>query len=105
MTKQNYIDDYAEAIHNVAPPETEEWNWQPLYRYYAVLMLAKGEAVTDEDVHNAWAAWAAEHSPHSRSLVPFEALPQFVQDMDKPYTEAIHEVARLAREANLLGRK
>lgn len=95
MTKQNYIDELAEDIHNVAKPEGEEWNWQPLYRYYAVLMLAKGESVTDEDVHNAWAAWAANEDPHHRSLIPFHELSSAVQVLDEPYTEAIRNVARM----------
>lgn len=28
-----------------------------LFRIYAVSLLAKGEEVTREDVHNAWIAW------------------------------------------------
>lgn len=27
----NYIDELAEAIHRAAPPDTEPWDWRPLY--------------------------------------------------------------------------
>ena len=98
MSTQNYIDDWAEAIHNASPPERDEWDWRQLYRYYAVLLLAKGDAVTDRDVHNAWAAWAAENRPDHSNLVPFGVLSKSIQDLDKPYTEAIREVARMVRD-------
>ncbi len=91
-TTINYIDRIAIEI-SMAAGESVGLD-PPLYRLYAVLLLAKGEKVTDEDVHNAWSAWAAEYDPNHRSLVPFDTLPQFVQEMDGPYTAAIHQVAR-----------
>lgn len=93
MTDHNsYIDRIAIAIHEAAEPLTDPTEDLSLYRFYAVLLLAKGEAVTDEDVHNAYAAWASEHQPDLRSLVPFGALPEHVQQLDRPYTAAIHTV-------------
>ena len=65
-----------------------------LYRVYAVLLLAKGEDVVAEDVHNAWAVWACENEPDSKDLIPFRALSPSVQSKDRLYVEAIHQVAR-----------
>lgn len=93
----SYIDDIALAIHKEVEPLVAPEEDLPLYRLYAVLLLAKGEAVTDEDVHNAYSAWASEHQPDLRSLVPFGGLPEFVQQMDRPYTAAICAVARWLR--------
>lgn len=64
-----------------------------LYRIYAVLALAKGLETTNEDVHNAWAAWTAAAAPAHRSLVPYDRLPPQVQALDTPYTLAIRQVA------------
>lgn len=98
MTKHtSYIEEIAIAIHGAAEPLVEPTEDLPLYCIYAVLLLAKGAAVTDEDVHNAYAAWASEHLPNLRSLVPFGALPEYVQQLDRPYTAAIHTVARWLR--------
>jgi hypothetical protein len=94
----NYLDQLAAAIQLAAepeslPPDTDT----PLYRVYAVLLLAKGQAVTAEDVHNAWAAWASEHEPESRHLVPFKELSLEVQQRDRVYVDAIHRVAARIR--------
>ena len=99
MTKHiSYIDEIAADIHAVSPADNKPWDWLPLFRIYAVLALAKGESTTAEDVHNAYSAWASEHSPNLRSLVRFYALPEFVQKMDVPYMKAIHKVARRLRQ-------
>ncbi|HET9897402.1 MAG TPA: SAM-dependent methyltransferase [Streptosporangiaceae bacterium] len=65
-----------------------------LFLVYAVLMRAKGEAVTAADVHDAWAAWTVSTRGEHRCLVPFESLDPDVQDRDTPYVEAIHRAAR-----------
>lgn len=90
----NYIDELATKIHRAAPPDTEPWDWLPLYRIYAVLALAKGEAVSDTDVHDAWAAWAATYQPDHRSLIEFYDLPKHTRELDTPYAAAIRSVAR-----------
>lgn len=90
----NYLDKLAAEIQRTAdadavPPDKD----LPLYRLYAVLLLAKGQDVTLEDVHNAWAAWASDHEPDSRHLLPFKELSLSAQRKDQPYVDAIHDVA------------
>ncbi len=94
----NYLDKIAAEIQRTAdqeaiPPDED----LPLYRLYAILLLAKGQEVTAEDVHNAWAAWASEHDPQSRHLLPFKELSLPVQHRDEKYVDAIHKVAERMR--------
>lgn len=94
----NYIDETAREIYWINDPdEIPSDEDMALYRIYAVLAFAKGETTTDEDVHDAWAAWRAETKPDHHSLIPFEQLSSDVQRLDDPYVEAIHEVARRRR--------
>ncbi len=90
----NYIDRVAMEIHLAAEPGVDAWLDLELYRIYAVLALAKGEGVTDKDVHDAWAAWASAHTPFHKSLIPFDQLSEHVQSLDAPYTAAIRTVAQ-----------
>lgn len=97
----NYLDLLAAEIQRAAdseatPPDED----LPLYRLYAVLLLAKGQAVTAEDVHNAWVAWASEHDPDSPSLKPFKELSPGTQRRDEPYVAAIHKVAAKLRSGD-----
>lgn len=96
----NYLDLLAAEIQRTAHPDaTPPDEDLPLYRLYAVLLLAKGQDVTAEDVHNAWVAWASEHAPDSPSLKPFKELSLRNQRRDQPYVDAIHRVAaRLGRD-------
>lgn len=90
----NYLDKLAAEIQRTADPKVVPPNEdRPLYRLYAVLLLAKGRDVTAEDVHNAWAAWASEHDPESRFILPFKELSLNAQRKDEPYAEAIRAVA------------
>jgi len=93
----SYIDRIAVLIHRTAEPESNPLEYIDLYRYYAVLALIKGHSVTNEDIHNAWAAWCSEHEPEHRSLVEYDKLPQHIQDLDTPYTEATRAVANWLR--------
>lgn len=94
----NYLDKIAAEIQRIAHPDAVPPDDDlPLYRQYAVLLLAKGQDVTAEDVHNAWAAWASEHDPESRNLLPFKELSIRSQRKDEPYVEAIHKVAERLR--------
>lgn len=94
----NYLDKLAAEIQRTAEPDSNPPDEDlPLYRQYAVLLLAKGKEVTLEDVHNAWAAWASDHEPESRHIIPFKELSLGVQRKDQIYVDAIHEVAELMR--------
>ena len=90
-----YLDDLAATIREYAPtngmptPELDS-----LFRLYAVLALAKGEAVTPEDVHNAWAAWSQDTAAVHSEVRPFSELDQATQAEDRPYAEAIHSAVR-----------
>lgn len=92
----NYLDELAKEIFFESNTDKDGF-WfddRMLYRAYALLLLAKGEAVTNEDVHNAWAVWASEYDENHRSLIPFDDLEPQIQALDEPYTRAIHKVAR-----------
>ena len=65
-----------------------------LFLLYAVLLLAKGEDVTREDVHNAWVAWMEFNGEEHKSMVPFTELPPDTQAEDSPFVIAIRSVAR-----------
>jgi hypothetical protein len=94
----NYLDLIAAEIQRAADPEAVPPDEDlPLYRLYAVLLLVKGAAVSTEDVHNAWAAWASDHDPESRHLKPFKELSLSVQREDERYVEAIRAVAAKRR--------
>jgi hypothetical protein len=90
----SYLDKIAAEIRRTADPDAARSDEDlPLYRIYAVLLLAKGRDVTAEDVHNAWAAWASEHEPESRNLLPFKELSLRTQRKDQLFVDAIHQVA------------
>jgi len=98
--ESNYLDVVAGHIrHEVSGrsvpdrPETV-----PLFRSYAVLLLARGQDVTGRDVHNAWVAWMLEVDPEHAALVPYEELSDEVAQRDDEYVAAIHRAAaRLSR--------
>jgi hypothetical protein len=90
-----YLDAVAMDIREATPSDKlPDESSTGLFLNYAVLLLAKGEAVTKEDVHNAWVAWMASEGREHESMVPFIALPQEVQDEDSPFVTAIRTVAR-----------
>lgn len=62
---------------------------------YTLLVLTKGEDTTLEDVHDAWAIWRQTSKPDHESLVPFRQLSQEVQELDRPFVEAIQSVSRI----------
>ena len=69
-----------------------------LFLLYAVLLLAKGDAVTHEDVHNAWVAWMGSKGEEHESMVPFTELPPGTQGEDSPFVLAIRSVARKLKQ-------
>lgn len=69
---------------------------KPLWLNYAVLCLVVGENVTNEDVHDAWAAYEIVHgNAKHKSLIPFNELTEEVQALDEPYRDAITKRAYL----------
>lgn len=97
----NYLDKIAVEIQRTADPDSMPPDEDlPLYRLYAVLLLVKGQDVTPEDVHNAWAAWASDHEPESRNLLPFKELSLSVQRKDEAYVGAIREVSARLKIGN-----
>ncbi|MHB1847244.1 MAG: DUF7701 domain-containing protein [Deltaproteobacteria bacterium] len=93
-----YLDDIAADIRNaVAENALPDEDTTGLFLSYAVLLLAKGEDVTREDVHNAWVAWMSSkgHGDESHeSMLPFSELPPETQAEDSPFVVAIRTVAR-----------
>lgn len=61
---------------------------------YLLLTLAKGEATTLEDVHDAWAVIRMVNRPWHDDIVPFSELTEETADYDRPFVEAIHATAR-----------
>jgi len=88
-------DEIRAAVRQDALPDDDITE---LLRLYAVLLLAKGDAVTREDVHNAWVAWMLERGEQHESLVPFADLDPATQAEDEPFVIAIHAVARTRQE-------
>jgi len=90
----NYLESAANAIKAEVPADKlPTANTDLLFLIYAALMLAKGEAVTREDVHNAWAAWATHIGKDSEALVAFDQLSPDVQAQDQPFVDAIVRMA------------
>jgi hypothetical protein len=91
----SYLDDIAQTIRSHVPADgLPDGDLDALFRLYAVLALAKGDAVTAEDVHNAWAAWMQENHADHDALRPFGELDHATQAEDDPYVEAIRIAAR-----------
>ncbi|MFI9599796.1 hypothetical protein ACIHCX_07925 [Streptomyces sp. NPDC052043] len=90
-----YLDPIADLIRSCLPPDARPpANSDGLFRIYAVLLQAKGEQVTDEDVHNAWSAWIQSVDCTHEALVPFKDLDPKTRAFDAPYAEAIRVAAR-----------
>lgn len=91
----SYVDEVADEVRRKVPPEVlPDGDTAPLFRIYAVLALAKGEAVALEDVHDAWAAWMSGRNPQHESLRPLTELAPETQRADQPYLDAIRATAR-----------
>lgn len=80
-----------QAVSGDALPTDDTSN---LFLMYAVVLLARGEEASREDVHNAWVAWMITKGEQHESMVPFAELPRSTQDEDSPFVIAIRTVAR-----------
>ena len=94
----NYIEALASHIRaKIDPSKLPREGLDQLFASYALLALSKGKEVTNEDVHDAWSAWATEYSPDSDALVPFDQLTPEVQAEDTIFRDAIRAVASAHR--------
>jgi len=90
-----YLDDIGLRIKSEVPSDDlPDEDTADLFVSYAVLLLAKGEGVTREDVHNAWVAWMQANGKRHESMVPYDELPSETQAEDSPFVVAIRAVAR-----------
>lgn len=89
-----YLSDVADEIMRELPPDlVPSEGAGDLMLGYAVLCLAVGQAVTAENVHDAWTAWMTARGQEHDSMVPFEELSPEVQIEDEPFVSAIRRVA------------
>jgi hypothetical protein len=91
----NYVEQLAADIRRqVQPEQLPRDDAETLFLFYAVLALAKGAAVTNSDVHDAWVAWKTSRGEGAHeSATPFGELSTSVQAEDAPFAEAIRRVA------------
>ncbi len=92
----SYLEELADEIRSAVPRDVlPSEDTKDLFVLYAVLLLAKGEKVSGEDVHNAWVAWKITRGEHRDSMVPFAELPLDTQAEDAPFVVAIRQIARI----------
>lgn len=89
-----YLDDLALAIRKEIPEKLlPKEGVDSLLRSYAVLLRAKGVAVTQSDVHDAWSAWMFERRGAHDDLIPYDELSARTKDQDRVFAEAIRRAA------------
>jgi len=88
-----YLDDLGARIRARVPERLVPRNSEGLFAIYAMLLLAKGSAVSSQDVHDAWSAWMRIRGLEHPSIVPYGELPADIQREDEPFAEAIRAVA------------
>lgn len=93
-----YLEQLADTIRDCLAEGVESPGDGPdLFLLYAVLLTAKGEAVTNRDVHDAWVAWMLLRGEQHPSMVPFELLDDDIKAEDAPFAAAIRRAASRAR--------
>jgi hypothetical protein len=91
----SYLDELGAEIQQEVPEALlPSHDTTLLFRLYALLLLAKGQAVTAPDVHNAWTVWMQEIEPDHCAIIPFEELDPVAQASDEPFASAIRSVAK-----------
>lgn len=89
-----YLDAIADCIRSYVPTDRlPQDNVEALFRLYAVLLQAKGGDVTKSDVHDAWSVWTATLIADHKSLIPYEDLPEDVQEEDQVFVDAIRKAS------------
>jgi hypothetical protein len=89
-----YVEDARKALLAAYPDEVESAEDERLIDLYTLLLLSRGQQTTLEDIHDAWVVWRSRTRADHPSIVPFAELERRVQDMDRPYAEAVHAAAR-----------
>jgi hypothetical protein len=90
-------DNYVQKVRGLLAERLPDCDL-PLVDLYTLLALTKGVNTTLEDVHDAWAVWRNVTKPDHKSLVAFQNLSKEVQELDRPYMEAIHDVSGVPME-------
>lgn len=90
-----YLDEIAAAIRDQISVDLlpDEDNLDHLFRLYALLARAKGEATTSADVHDAWVVWALGRGDDHESIKPYDQLDGETKQEDEPFLRAIRAVA------------
>lgn len=92
--EENYIEEISAQIRaKIDPAKLPKDGLDQLFASYALLALSKGTQITNEDVHDAWSAWATQFDPGNDSLVPFDELSPETQSQDTMFRDAIRQVA------------
>lgn len=91
----NYLEVEARFIREQVPAGTViPDDSDLLFLIYAVLKRAKGGAVANSDVHDAWAAWMTFTRGDHPAIVPYSDLSLSTQLEDAPFTAAIRTAGR-----------
>lgn len=93
---KTYIDEIVESVKDKA-----HINNDILARYYALLVLTKGENITLSDIHDAW-AMSMNFRPKNEhcyghdhiSLVPFHDLSSETQKKDEKFLIRLKNIAK-----------
>jgi hypothetical protein len=95
----SYLDEIAEKVRAEVPTDLlpDEGDLDQLFRLYAVLVRAKGQATTNADVHDAWAAWMLGRSDNHDAVKPYEQLNSETKEQDEPFLRAIRAIAESMR--------
>lgn len=88
----SYIERIKELVRTEVLAADEECP-KELIDLYVLLALTRGAATTSADVHCAWALWRSGFEPGHPSIVPFQELSFEVQDLDRPYRDAIQRAS------------
>ncbi|QIN94160.1 hypothetical protein PP459_gp073 [Streptomyces phage Wakanda] len=85
----NYVQEKLDELSKNLPGLPDE-----LIDLYGLLVFVKGDKVTLEDVHDAWAIWKNRIRPDHKSLIPFDELTNEVQELDRKYADGIAKVSK-----------
>lgn len=92
----SYLDEIGDSIRSRVPTDAlPAGDLDALFRLYGLLALAKGDAVTSADVHDAWTAWMQQQGiVEHAAMRPFEQLDNATRAEDGLFVAAIHAASR-----------